>query len=155
MKKITLSDRLRYRFDQTMARGPASLILWLFLITALFVTAAAGLLIAADLIPKPDDGGDVGFVSALWMALMRAMDAGTVAGDAGSRPFLAVMFATTLGGIFIVSILVGLVTNGIQGRIESLRKGRSMVCEEEHTVILGCVRTYLRNFYTSTRVSAQ
>lgn len=137
MKKITLSDRLRYRFDQTMARGPASLILWLFLITALFVTAAAGLLIAADLIPKPDDGGDVGFVSALWMALMRAMDAGTVAGDAGSRPFLAVMFATTLGGIFIVSILVGLVTNGIQGRIESLRKGRSVVCEEGHTVILG------------------
>ncbi len=137
MKKITLSDRLRYRFDQTMARGPASLILWLFLITALFVSASAGLLIAADLIPKPEDGGDVGFVSALWMALMRAMDAGTVAGDAGSRAFLAVMFATTLGGIFIVSILVGLITNGIQGRIESLRKGRSMVCEDEHTVILG------------------
>ncbi len=137
MKKITLADRLRYRFDLTMARGPASLILWLFLITALFVSAAAGLLIAADLIPKPEDGGDVGYVSAIWMALMRAMDAGTVAGDTGSRAYLAVMFATTLGGIFIVSILVGLITNGIQGRIESLRKGRSVVCEDEHTVILG------------------
>ena len=137
MKKITLADRLRYRFDQTMARGPTSLILWLFLITALFVCASAGLLIAADLIPKPEDGGDVGYVAAIWMALMRAMDAGTVAGDTGSRAYLAVMFATTLGGIFIVSILVGLITNGIQGRIESLRKGRSVVCEEDHTVILG------------------
>lgn len=137
MKKITLTDRLRYRFDLTMARGPASLIVWLFLITALFVSASAGLLIAADLIPKPEDGSDVGFVSALWMALMRAMDAGTVAGDTGDRSYLAVMFVTTLGGIFIVSILVGLITNGIQGRIESLRKGRSLVCEEGHTVILG------------------
>lgn len=137
MKKITLGDRLRYRFDLTMARGPASLILWLFAITALFVSAAAAVLIAADLIPKPDDGGDVGFVSAIWLALMRAMDAGTVAGDSGSRPYLAVNFVTTLGGIFIVSILVGLVTNGIQGRLEQLRKGKSVVCEEDHTVILG------------------
>jgi ion channel POLLUX/CASTOR len=137
MKKITLGDRLRYRFDLTMARGPASLILWLFAITALFVSAAAAVLIAADLIPKPDDGGDVGFVSAIWLALMRAMDAGTVAGDSGTRPYLAVNFLTTLGGIFIVSILVGLVTNGIQGRLEQLRKGKSVVCEEDHTVILG------------------
>src|SRR4051812_37375391 len=137
MKKITLLDRLRYRFDLTMARGAASLILWLAVLTGLLVSAAAAILIAADLIPKPDDGGDVGFVSAIWLALMRAMDAGTVAGDTGSRPYLAVNFVTTLGGIFIVSILVGLVTNGIQGRLERLRKGKSMVCEEGHTVILG------------------
>ena len=137
MKNLTLTDRLRYRFDLTMARGPTALILWLFLLTALFVAASAGVLVAADLIPKPEDGGDVGFVSALWMALMRAMDAGTVAGDTGSRAFLGVMFATTLGGIFVVSILVGLITNGIQGRVEALRKGRSVVCEEDHTVILG------------------
>ena len=137
MKKITLSDRLRYRFDLTMARGSTSLIVWLFLFTLLFVSASAGVLIAADLIPKPEDGSDVGFVSAMWMALMRAMDAGTVAGDTGSRAFLTVMFITTLGGIFVVSILVGLITNGIQDRVEALRKGRSMVCEEDHTVILG------------------
>jgi ion channel POLLUX/CASTOR len=137
MKKITLIDRLRYRFDLTMARGPASLILWLFAVTALFVTAAAAVLIAADLIPKPDDGEEVGFVSAIWLALMRAMDAGTVAGDTGSRPYLAVNFFTTLGGIFIVSILVGLITSSIQGRLEQLRKGKSVVCEEDHTVILG------------------
>lgn len=137
MKDITIADRLRYRFDLTMARGPASLIAWLFLVTALFVVAAAGIVVAAGWIPKPEDGEEVGFVSAVWMALMHAMDAGTVAGDSGGRPFLAVMFAVTLGGIFVVSILVGLITNGIQGRVESLRKGRSLVCEEDHTVILG------------------
>ena len=137
MKSITVADRLRYRFDLTMARGPASLIAWLFLVTALFVTAAAAIVVAAGWIPKPEDGEQVGLVSAIWMALMHAMDAGTVAGDAGGPPFLAVMFGVTLGGIFVVSILVGLITNGIQGRVESLRKGRSLVCEEDHTVILG------------------
>jgi len=137
MKKLTLTDRLRYRFDLTMARGTASLIVWLFAVTALLVTASAALLIAADLIPKPEDDSDVGFVTAIWLSLMRAMDAGTVAGDTGSRAYLAVMFVTTLGGIFIVSILVGLVTNGIQGRLEKLRKGKSLVCEDDHTAIIG------------------
>jgi ion channel POLLUX/CASTOR len=137
MKKITLTDRLRYRFDLTMARGAASLIVWLFALTATLVTTAAAVLLAADLIPKPEDGSAVGFFTALWLALMRAMDAGTVAGDTGSRAYLTVMFVTTLGGIFIVSILVGLVTNGIQGRLEKLRKGKSLVCEEDHTVIVG------------------
>jgi hypothetical protein len=41
MKKLTLTDRLRYRFDLTMARGAASLIVWLFALTAVLVTAAA------------------------------------------------------------------------------------------------------------------
>jgi ion channel POLLUX/CASTOR len=137
MKTLTLADRLRYRFDLTMARGPLALIAWLFAVTAAFVTAAAAIVIAAGWIPKPEDGEDVSLVSAIWMALMHAMDAGTVAGDSGGRPFLAVMFSVTLGGIFVVSILVGLITNGIHGRVESLRKGRSLVCEDDHTVILG------------------
>lgn len=137
MKNITIADRLRYRFDLTMARGPVALIAWLFAVTAAFVTAAAAIVVGAGWIPKPEDGEEVGIVSAIWMALMHAMDAGTVAGDSGGRPFLAVMFAVTLGGIFVVSILVGLITSGIQAKVENLRKGRSLVCEDDHTVILG------------------
>ncbi|MBK8252248.1 MAG: potassium transporter TrkA [Polyangiaceae bacterium] len=137
MKDITIVDRLRYRFDRIMARGPAALIGWLAAVTALVVVAAAVIVVGADLAPKPEEGDPPGLLSTVWIALMHAMDAGTVAGDSGSRAFLAVMFAVTLSGIFIVSILVGLITNGIQGRIESLRKGRSLVCEDDHTVILG------------------
>ncbi len=137
MKRLTLAERLRYRFDLTMARGPASLIAWLFVVTALFVVAAASIIVVLDLAPKPDEGDPPGLVSTVWSALMHAMDAGTVAGDSGSRLYLGVMFVVTLGGIFIVSILVGLITSSIQGRVESLRKGRSLVCEENHTVIIG------------------
>src|SRR5262249_54874309 len=104
MKPITLKDRLRYRFDLTMARGPASLIAWLFALTAFFVLAAAAVLVLANLLPKPDDpkpdeNSEVGFAGAVWLALMRALDAGNVAGDSGSHAYLAVMFVTTLGGV--------------------------------------------------------
>jgi len=43
----------------------------------------------------------------------------------------------TLGSLLIVSILIGTLTTGIEGRLESLRRGRSKVLEHDHTVILG------------------
>jgi ion channel POLLUX/CASTOR len=134
-QKNTLSDRLRYRFDLTMAKGAPALIAWLFALSALLVFAFAALVAFA--LPPGDDGAPVSFVSALWLTLMRALDAGTVAGDTGPRGFLAAMFAVTLGGIFMVSILIGIITSGIEARIEELRKGRSVVCEQDHTVIVG------------------
>jgi len=47
------------------------------------------------------------------------------------------MFAVTLGGIFIVSSLIGVLTSGIEEKLSELRKGRSVVAEKGHTVILG------------------
>jgi ion channel POLLUX/CASTOR len=47
------------------------------------------------------------------------------------------MFAVTIGGVFIISTLIGVLTAGVEGKIEELRKGRSRVLESHHTVILG------------------
>lgn len=135
-RTITLLDRLRYAFDNTMSRGAAALIGWLFLASAGIISSIAGLVVLLNLAPG-DDQGPLPFTSALWMTLMRAMDAGAVAGDSGSIQFLTVMFITTLAGIFLVSILIGLLTSGIEGRLEELRKGRSFVCEQDHALILG------------------
>jgi voltage-gated potassium channel Kch len=71
------------------------------------------------------------------MGLMRTLDSGTMGGDTGSLPFLLSMLAITLGGIFIVSALIGVLTTGMENKIEQLRKGRSLVVEQGHTVILG------------------
>jgi voltage-gated potassium channel Kch len=57
-------------------------------------------------------------------------------GDAGWG-FRVTMLMVTLGGIFIVGTLIGVLTTGIQGTIERLRKGRSFVMEDGHTLILG------------------
>ena len=47
------------------------------------------------------------------------------------------MLALTLGGLFIVSALIGVLANGIDTKLADLRRGRSIVLEKDHTVILG------------------
>jgi voltage-gated potassium channel Kch len=47
------------------------------------------------------------------------------------------MFGVTLGGVFIISSLIGVLTTGVETKMGELRKGRSRVIESGHTVILG------------------
>ena len=71
---------------------------------------------------------------------MEHLRRGIQPGRPGSRPAAAcwlLWFLLALGGIFIVSALVGLLTSGLNQRLEQLRKGRSRVIETGHTVILG------------------
>src|SRR5262245_56116517 len=116
MKKNTLANRLRYKFDNTMSKGTAALIGWLSLISIAMIAIFAVIVVAADLAPAAENGEKPGFLSAFWLTLMRALDAGTVAGDTGDRSFIAAMFIVTLGGIFIVSILIGILTSGIEAK---------------------------------------
>ncbi len=67
---------------------------------------------------------------------MRTLDAGTMGGDTG-WPFRIVMLLVTLGGIFVISALIGVLNTGLDAKLEELRKGRSRVIESNHTVILG------------------
>jgi len=137
MPNITLRDRLRYRFDNTLARGTIALIGWLFLASAALIVCAAALVVATGIAPEAADGKRPGLGSMVWFTLMRALDAGTIGGDDGDVTFLGAMFAVTVGGIFLVSTLIGILTSGLEGKLDELRKGRSLVCERDHTVILG------------------
>ncbi len=137
MHKITFSDRLRYQFDQTMSKGTIALIGWLALLSVILIGLISLIVVVTGVAPTDETGNQPGFVQVAWMGLMRTLDAGTMGGDTGSWPFLLAMFAVTLGGVFIVSSLIGILTSGLEGKLEELRKGRSFVVEEDHTVILG------------------
>ncbi len=137
MKRTTLFDRLRYRFDNTMSGGPIVLIGWLSVLSLLLIVVVSGIVVLLGVAPAQEDGSPLGFLQIAWMSLMRTLDAGTMGGDTGSWWFLLAMFAVTIGGVFIVSTLIGILTSGIESKIDELRKGRSFVVEEGHTVILG------------------
>lgn len=137
MKRISFSDRLHYWFDNTMSRGTIALIGWLFVLSALLVLVVSAVVVATGIAPPADDGQPLSFAQVAWLSLMRTLDPGTMGGDVGSWAFLLAMFVVTIGGIFIVSTLIGVLTSGIEGKLEELRKGRSFVIEEGHTVILG------------------
>ena len=137
MRQITAKDRFRYFFDNTMSKGPIALILWLFVLSIILIAAVSAVVILTNIAPPSEDGAKLGFLQIAWMGLMRTLDAGTMGGDTGSWPFLISMFAITLGGVFVVSTLIGVLTSGIEQKVDELRKGRSFVVEQEHTLILG------------------
>jgi voltage-gated potassium channel Kch len=132
MGKISFRDRARYHFDNTMSRGTLALILWLFILSITLVAIVTVIVFSTKIGPEGE-----GFFSVAWLTLMRAIDPGAVSGDQGSWPFLFSMLAITIGGIFTMSILIGILTSGIEEKLGNLRKGRSFVAEEGHTVILG------------------
>ncbi|MEV7966902.1 potassium transporter TrkA [Sphaerisporangium sp. NPDC088356] len=132
---MKLRDRLRYWFDGTMDRGTPALIGWLGLASVVLIALVTALVVT--LIPAEDVEVDGGWLGVTWMSLMRAIDPGTLGGDTGSPLFLALMLMVTIGGIFIVSSLIGVLTAGLENRIAQLRKGRSRLIEQGHTIVLG------------------
>jgi len=134
MKKASFGERLKYRFDMMMARGPLAVIVWLAVATLLLVIIAAGVIAAFGILPE--DTEQMSFIEAFWQSLMRTLDAGTMGGDAGWG-FRIVMLIVTIGGIFIVSALIGIISAGFDQKLNELRKGRSKVLETGHTLILG------------------
>lgn len=137
MHKVTTVDRFRYAFDNTMSRGAIALIGWLLIISLVVIVVFSAIVLAAHLIPADVTGDQVSLGEVIWSSAMHALDAGTIAGDQGPWTFRLTMFSMTLVGLFLVSILIGIITSGIEGRLEELRKGRSLVVEKDHTVILG------------------
>ncbi len=139
MSDASLRDRLRYAFDNSMSRGTPALIGWLSLFTGAFLLGSALIIWIAGLGPAGDDPSTVvpmSYPETLWFGLMRTLDSGTMGGDQGTWAFRLSGLWITLGGVFIVSTLIGVLNNGIEARIDALRKGRSRVIERDHTVIL-------------------
>lgn len=132
-KRNDLGARLRYEFDKSMSAGPIALIGWLALISLLIIVVAAVVIAFVGI--APEGGRPLDFLEAFWEALMRTLDAGTMGADAGWG-FRIIMLLVTIGGIFIVSTLIGILASGIEGKLAELRKGRSRVIESDHTVIL-------------------
>ncbi|MHB1102279.1 MAG: CASTOR/POLLUX-related putative ion channel [Devosia sp.] len=128
-----LAARLRYEFDKSMSAGPIALIGWLAVLSVILIAIAALVLAVTGI--APDGGERLGFVEAMWASLMRTLDAGTMGGDVGWG-FRIIMLLVTIAGIFVVSTLIGLLSSGIEGKLEELRKGRSKVLESDHTIIL-------------------
>jgi voltage-gated potassium channel Kch len=134
MESASWKERLRYSFDNYMAKGTAALIGGLGVLSLVVILAAAAILVATGI--TPEGGERLSFLEAAWESLMRTLDAGTMGGDTGWG-FRIIMFAVTLGGVFVISTLIGVLTSGVESKMEELRKGRSRVIESNHTVILG------------------
>lgn len=128
--------KLRYWFDGTMARGTSALVAWLAVVTLALIIVFTIIVQVTGMEPgSPNAKG--GFFGQMLATLFHALDPGTVAGDSGTWRFIITMLFLTVAGLFIVSALIGVIATGIDDKLAELRRGRSLVIEKDHTVILG------------------
>ena len=128
--KPTAMQRFRYWFDNVMAKGIGAVVVLLALLTLLLVIVI-GVFVLVFGVRSPGE-----FLEVLWGNLMRTLDPGTMGGDEGWG-FRIFMLLVTLGGLFIVASLIGVIANAFDQKIDELRKGKSKVIERDHTLILG------------------
>ncbi|HOV14489.1 MAG TPA: hypothetical protein PK771_09420, partial [Spirochaetota bacterium] len=132
MSKNKFSEKLKYSFDNLMSKGAFPMIVMLAIVSTLLIFLFSGIVAFLGVAPDEAKGN---FFEIAWMSLMRTLDSGTMGGDSGT--FGIIMFGVTLVGIFIISALIGIINNGLEEKLDLLRKGRSRVIESGHTVILG------------------
>lgn len=96
----------------------------------LFVIAVAGVITLLGVGPEQS------WPENFWRATTHVLDPGVVSGDAG-WPWRATMMTVTLVGILVLSSLISILSAGLSVKIDELRKGRSLVVERDHIVVLG------------------
>ena len=137
MKKYGWKEKLSYSFDRILSKNPLYMILMLF-----SFTVACVLLLGTIAFFISEDGG---WLYQLWMSLMHTLDAGNLAGNETSNvPYLIMMSLATICGLFVTSILIGIITTGFENKLESLKKGTSVVQVSGQTTIIG----FNNNIYT-------
>lgn len=131
--EITLGDKVRYQVDRFMSWSPMARFLGLFIISFILILIAATL---AVIVMPVEDGESFDLLEAMWWAMTRVADAGTMGDDKGTL-VRAVATLSTLSGVMVVALLIGLVSGTIGEKIDDLRKGKSPIIDSDHTLILG------------------
>ena len=130
MKKRTLRERISYWIDCMMSKGPIAMSVLLFAVTFAIVIVIGVMASFAS-----DEGG---ILYQVWFSLMQTLDAGNLSGVATDNiAYLALMFLATLCGLFLTSVLIGVIATGVEDKLSNLRKGTSVVQEDGHTIIIG------------------
>ncbi|MDH3679564.1 MAG: hypothetical protein OEV40_06375, partial [Acidimicrobiia bacterium] len=133
-KSVGLRNRVRYRFDLLLSRGTWAVLVFLGVVTLVFLVLSALVVAIAGVDFAGSEGSS--FLEDFWQSMLRAIDPGTMAADVGwGRRLLALV--VTILGILIAGTLIGLIASGVEQRVEQMQRGRSVVVESDHVLILG------------------
>jgi len=80
--------------------------------------------------------GDTDLSGAMWKSWTYVADPGTHA-DADGLWQRAVAFWTTIGGMLVFAMMIGIISESIGEKVDELKKGKSRVIESNHTLMLG------------------
>lgn len=126
-EEVPLRKRIAYIVDVCFSVYPYAKLLALLFAT-LFLIGFGGLALYAV--------SDGSFTEALWLAWTFVADSGNHADRVGTGPRI-VSVSISSGGMLIFAMMLGLVSDAISEKVDSLRKGKSEVIESYHILILG------------------
>lgn len=126
-EEVPFKKRLAYSVDVCFSVYPYAKLLALLLAT-IFLIAFGGLALYAV--------SDSSYAEALWQSWTFVADSGNHAEVVGMGPRI-VSVSISAGGMLIFAMMLGLVSDAISEKVDSLRKGRSEVIESNHILILG------------------
>ena len=124
-----IKQRFRYWLDKKMSKGTTSIIL-------LLSTATFFLLIFVSILNILFRLRDSLF-SAFWDSLANTINTEMPYSEDGEFGYIVLNTITALVGLLFTSILIGVISSGIEEKLDNLRKGNSIVLEKDHTIILG------------------
>ncbi|KAL4281516.1 hypothetical protein GQ457_03G000740 [Hibiscus cannabinus] len=126
-EEVPLKKRVAYMVDVCFSVYPYAKLLALLSAT-IFLIAFGGLALYGV-----TEGS---LTEALWLSWTFVADSGNHADSVGIGPRI-VSVSISSGGMLISAMMLGLVSDAISEKVDSLRKGKSEVIEKNHTLILG------------------
>lgn len=139
-REPTFRQKARYKFDDYMSRGSTSgfvalTIVFMSLLVIISVLRVIAVAILGD--PNGVERG-TGVWRQVYLTFLELTDPGSMTQDVTSSPVVKI-FAVIAGmaGLVCFSALIAFVTNLLDQRMQSLRKGHSQVILDDHTLILG------------------
>lgn len=128
------SKKHQYLFDKFMSKGTRSIVILLLLLTFSIIAffSAVVFLFTKYIIPAAENP------HIIWQVVTHLMDPGTIgADDINDLPNIIIMLIITVSGLLLNSVLIGSISNAIDSKLDSLKKGNSKIIEKNHTVIIG------------------
>ena len=126
-EEAPLKKRIAYMVDVCFSVYPYAKLLAL-LVATIFLIGFGGLALYAV--------SDGSLAEALWLSWTFVADSGNHADRVGTGPRI-VSVSISSGGMLIFCMMLGLVSDAISEKVDSLRKGKSEVIEKNHILILG------------------
>ncbi|HWH12267.1 MAG TPA: hypothetical protein VG165_14160 [Solirubrobacteraceae bacterium] len=128
----TPSRRLRagYAFDNAMARGPGAVAGVLGISIVVLVVVFTAVLLVVGVGPSNP-------IAAVYHVFLHTIDGGGSQDSDTGTLYTTLSLVVTLTGLIVYGTLIGILVTGMDSRLQQLRKGRSVVLEQDHTLILG------------------
>lgn len=133
VKKNSLRSNLRYRFDNSLSRGPGAFVAWLALTGFFLAFVMSGVRYLTE--GPTEIPGIAGYLERLWQTVGIIF----LGGDAVTVTWLQRLISLILWGITltITATVIGFITKTIAEKVDRLKRGKSPINETNHVLILG------------------